>query len=230
MIQCQKQNGDTTCTRRLTDNEVRRARDPPSILGRSCLSLNLNKINEETRRCTICWDEMGPKETFQLVDCHHQFHVRCLAEWAEGRGHNTCPMCRGFAAMDNQLKIGPATFELPDDSDSDDEILSFCPFSTSSYGFSNSHPNQPPGEPGPNPSGTQLASQNAIGNSIHDGPGTEIASETEIASLPAPPHSFCRFSLFLRHTTGTRTFIQPSHVQERQGGDGQDQCFHNFPT
>jgi hypothetical protein len=96
-------------------------------------------------------------------------------------------MCRGYAAMDNRLKIGPANFDLPDDSDSDDEILNFCPFSTSSYGLSNQHPNQPPSESGPNPLGTHLASQNTVVPSIPGDP------ETETASLPTTPTPFADF-------------------------------------
>jgi hypothetical protein len=54
-----------TCTRHLTDDKARRARDPPSMLDRSgVLSLNLNEINEETLGCMICWDEIGPEDSF----------------------------------------------------------------------------------------------------------------------------------------------------------------------
>lgn len=49
-----------------------------------------NNNNENT--CSICLDNMNDNDFYEMKDCKHKFHYKCIIEWIfESR---TCPLCR----------------------------------------------------------------------------------------------------------------------------------------
>jgi hypothetical protein len=42
--------------------------------------------------CPICFDNMNDNDFYEMKDCKHKFHYKCIIEWIfESR---TCPLCR----------------------------------------------------------------------------------------------------------------------------------------
>jgi hypothetical protein len=59
-------------------------------------------LNDNT--CTICYDNMNESDFYEMKDCKHKFHYKCIIEWIFQS--QTCPLCR------HSTEKKPATFLL----------------------------------------------------------------------------------------------------------------------
>jgi len=42
--------------------------------------------------CVICQDNLANEQSFQLAECKHYFHQRCINSWFR-QGNSKCPLC-----------------------------------------------------------------------------------------------------------------------------------------
>jgi hypothetical protein len=59
-----------------------------------------NKKNHDDKICTICHNNFKKNnKIFQLHNCNHQFHYKCIEKWFKSLSNNftnirSCPLCR----------------------------------------------------------------------------------------------------------------------------------------
>ena len=49
-------------------------------------------MNEEQKRCTVCFTEFEPNEDVKFLFCMHIFHQECIDPWL--KENSTCPICK----------------------------------------------------------------------------------------------------------------------------------------
>jgi len=53
---------------------------------------DLNKLNEENKRCIICLEEYNIGDITIVLPCFHFFHKSCMINWYKRKA--TCPLCK----------------------------------------------------------------------------------------------------------------------------------------
>ena len=53
---------------------------------------DVNKINEENKRCMICLDDFKINDYAMYLPCFHFYHKKCLIIWIKGMP--SCPLCK----------------------------------------------------------------------------------------------------------------------------------------
>ncbi|XP_077239941.1 E3 ubiquitin-protein ligase ATL59-like [Tasmannia lanceolata] len=52
-------------------------------------------LGERGSTCAVCLNELRWRDkVWDLRNCCHVFHKRCLDRWLDHHDHNTCPLCR----------------------------------------------------------------------------------------------------------------------------------------
>lgn len=69
-------------------NDIKR----PRINCDKLTCLKINNTNKPDDVCSICLNEFQCGETVCNLDCNHNFHKSCIAEWFDK--HSTCPICK----------------------------------------------------------------------------------------------------------------------------------------
>ena len=69
-------------------NDIRR----PRINCDNLTCLEIDDTNKPDDVCSICLNEFQCGETVCNLDCNHNFHKSCIAEWFDN--HSTCPICK----------------------------------------------------------------------------------------------------------------------------------------
>ena len=56
---------------------------------------NIMKMEPENN-CIICYNIIIPTQNISILNCKHNFHTTCIANWCRHKGQNqiTCPSCR----------------------------------------------------------------------------------------------------------------------------------------
>ena len=53
---------------------------------------DINKLNEENRKCLICLEEYVNNDNAIYLPCFHIFHKNCIIQWI--KKHANCPICK----------------------------------------------------------------------------------------------------------------------------------------
>ena len=53
---------------------------------------DINKLNEENKKCLICLDEYVNNDNVIYLPCFHIFHKNCIIQWI--KKHANCPLCK----------------------------------------------------------------------------------------------------------------------------------------
>ena len=54
---------------------------------------DINKLNEENKRCVICLEDFKNNDKSIYLPCFHLFHQKCLTNWINME-KRFCPLCR----------------------------------------------------------------------------------------------------------------------------------------
>jgi hypothetical protein len=49
-------------------------------------------LDEENRKCSICFGEFEENENVRFLACFHKFHVECIDAWLAK--NEQCPVCK----------------------------------------------------------------------------------------------------------------------------------------
>lgn len=60
--------------------------------NRRSSSYNVDKGDEDGKRCAICLEDFEGGEQVMVTPCDHMFHEECILPWV--RSHGQCPVCR----------------------------------------------------------------------------------------------------------------------------------------
>lgn len=60
--------------------------------------------NDNNNICTICHDNLGEDNVYNLPECSHSYHTNCIMTWFRA-GHNTCPLCNNKGINDTNAQI-----------------------------------------------------------------------------------------------------------------------------
>ncbi|MCQ2818947.1 MAG: hypothetical protein MJ252_16905, partial [archaeon] len=53
---------------------------------------NVERLDEEKKKCPICWEMFKNEENVSALPCIHIFHNGCIGEWLIK--NNKCPLCK----------------------------------------------------------------------------------------------------------------------------------------
>ena len=53
---------------------------------------DINKLNEENKKCLICLEEYVNNDNVIYLPCFHIFHKNCIIQWI--KKHANCPLCK----------------------------------------------------------------------------------------------------------------------------------------
>ena len=53
---------------------------------------DINKLNEENKKCLICLEEYVNNDNVIYLPCFHIFHKNCIIQWI--KNHAICPLCK----------------------------------------------------------------------------------------------------------------------------------------
>lgn len=64
------------------------------------------ELEEDGKRCPICWEDFEAREEVMLTPCDHMFHEECIMPWVKSNGQ--CPVCR-YAFSDPERETTTTT-------------------------------------------------------------------------------------------------------------------------
>jgi hypothetical protein len=53
---------------------------------------DVNKLNEENKRCVICYENFKNNDNIIYLPCFHFFHQNCIINWIKKKP--SCPLCK----------------------------------------------------------------------------------------------------------------------------------------
>ena len=53
---------------------------------------DINKLNEENKKCLICLEEYVNNDNVIYLPCFHIFHKKCITQWIKKQAN--CPLCK----------------------------------------------------------------------------------------------------------------------------------------
>ena len=53
---------------------------------------DVNKLNEENKRCVICYEDFKNNDNIIYLPCFHFFHQNCIINWIKKKP--SCPLCK----------------------------------------------------------------------------------------------------------------------------------------
>ena len=56
---------------------------------------DINKLNEENKRCVICLEDFKNNDKSIYLPCFHLFHEKCITDWIN-MNKGFCPFCRAI--------------------------------------------------------------------------------------------------------------------------------------
>ena len=54
--------------------------------------IDVNKLNEENKKCVICYEDFMNNDSAIFLPCFHVFHSNCIREWLSKK--DICPLCK----------------------------------------------------------------------------------------------------------------------------------------
>ena len=60
--------------------------------------IETDKLNEENKRCIICYEDFKDNDKGIFLPCFHVFHSNCIKTWLKNK--DNCPLCK-FNVKDN---------------------------------------------------------------------------------------------------------------------------------
>ena len=54
--------------------------------------IDVNKLNEENKKCVICYEDFKNNDSAIFLPCFHVFHSNCIKEWLSKK--DICPCCK----------------------------------------------------------------------------------------------------------------------------------------
>ena len=54
--------------------------------------IETNKLNDEKKRCIICYEDFKDNDNAIFLPCFHVFHSKCINEWLKNK--DNCPLCK----------------------------------------------------------------------------------------------------------------------------------------
>ena len=70
---------------------------------RQLKSEDVNKLNEENKRCIICFDDFKDNDNLIYLPCFHFYHKKCIINWIQTMP--SCPFCKIKINQSNLNKI-----------------------------------------------------------------------------------------------------------------------------
>ena len=54
--------------------------------------IEIDKLNEENKRCIICYEDFKDNDNGIFLPCFHVFHSNCIKTWLKNK--DNCPLCK----------------------------------------------------------------------------------------------------------------------------------------